>query len=405
MPLAPWRQTVRILFVVHLVTSAGFSLVIPFLPLYVKRLGVGDPTHIAFWSGTVFAAPALTMMLAAPLWGWLADRYGRKMMLVRSTLAGAVILSLMGFVQNVEQLALLRAAQGALTGYIAASNALVAATIPRAHAGESFGFLRTGTWVGTGLGPLIGGLIGEHFGYRQSFWFTGILLGCAGLLVIFTIHEPFPSQHAQKKRSFLAAYKTILTTAGLPRIFSMSFVDSLGRSMVMPVLPLFMLALMGSNAGVATATGVLLGARAFSGSLASLYVGRLGDRIGHGRVVLFGALAMALLYLPQPFVTAYWQLITLQILTGLAAVGIIPGIGALMSLYVPEGSSGATFGLESSVDSLARVIGPMLGATVATLLGFRYVFGFVALAFMVVILLALPLMRVVAEKNEGNIPG
>jgi len=393
-----------VLFAVHLATAAGFSLVIPFLPLYVKQLGVRNPTHVAFWSGVVFAAPALTMMLAAPLWGWLADRYGRKMMLVRSTLAGAVLLGLMGFVNTVEQLALLRAAQGALTGYIAASNALVAATIPRSHVGESFGFLRTGTWVGTGVGPLLGGFIGELFGYRQSFWFTAVLLTCAGVLVIFFIREPFEGLQAQKKRSFLAAYRMILSTPGLPRIFSMSFVESLGRSMVLPVLPLFMLALMGSTAGVATATGVLLGARALSGSIASLYVGRLGDRIGHGRVVLGGALAMTLLYLPQPFVTAYWQLITLQVLTGLAAVGIIPGIGALISLYVPEGSSGATFGLESSVESLARIIGPMLAIAVVSWLGFRYVFGFVALAFVVVIILALPLYRVVAQRNEGNIP-
>ena len=402
--MAPWRHTVRVLFAVHLVTSAGFSLVIPFLPLYVKNLGVSSPGRVAFWSGMVFAAPALSMMLAAPLWGWLADRYGRKLMLVRSTLAGAVLLALMGFVQNVEQLALLRAAQGAFTGYIAASNALVASTIPREHAGESFGFLRTGTWVGTGLGPLIGGLIGEFFGFRQSFWFTGTLLAAAGVMVIFFIHEPFEAKQATKKRSFVAAYRIILTTPGLPRIFSMSFVDSMGRSMVLPVLPLFMMALLGSPAVVAMATGILFGARAFSGSLASLYVGRLGDRIGHGRVVVAGALCMTLLYLPQPFVTEAWQLVTLQILTGLAAVGIIPGIGALMSLYVPEGSAGATFGLESSVDSLARVIGPMLAAVVVTWLGFRYVFGVVALAFLVVILIALPLLRVVATRNEGNIP-
>lgn len=398
-----WKQTVRILFVVHLLTAAGFSLVIPFLPLYVRKLGIESVGNVAFWSGMIFAAPAITMMIAAPLWGWLADRYG-QLMLVRSTLAGAVILGLMGLVQNAEQLALLRALQGTLTGYIAASNALVAATIPREHAGESFGFLRTGTWVGTGLGPLIGGIVGEYFGYRQSFFFTALLLGGAGFLVLFTVHEDFKSQIAQKKRSFIASYRMILTTPGLPRIFSMSFVDSFGRSMVMPVLPLFMLALLGTTAGVATATGMLIGFRAFAGSAAAMFVGRLGDRIGHGKVVVIGAASTTLLYLPQPFVTSAWQLVVLQILTGIAAVGIIPGIGALLSLYVPPGNAGATFGLESSVGALARSIGPMLGAAVVTWLGFRYVFGFVALAFVGVIFLALPLWQVVATKTDGNIP-
>jgi MFS family permease len=113
---------------------------------------------------------------------------------------------------------------------------------------------------------------------------------------------------------------------------------------------------------------------------------------------------MAVLHLPQPHVTAAWQLVVLQILVGFAAVGIIPGIGALMSLYVPEGASGATFGLESSVDSLARAIGPLLGAAVVTYLDFRAVFDLVAVAYLFVLLLAVPLYRVVAVKTDGNIP-
>jgi DHA1 family multidrug resistance protein-like MFS transporter len=159
------------------------------------------------------------MMLAAPLWGWLADRYGRKLMLVRSTVAGAVLLAAMGFAQSAEQLAVLRALQGTLTGYIAASNALVAATIPHRHAGASFGFLRTGTWVGTGVGPLLGGVIGEYFGYRQSFWVTSALLAGAGLLVIFYVREQNHNSDTQKRRSFLASYRMILGTTGLPRLF------------------------------------------------------------------------------------------------------------------------------------------------------------------------------------------
>jgi DHA1 family multidrug resistance protein-like MFS transporter len=196
----------------------------------------------------------------------------------------------------------------------------------------------------------------------------------------------------------------ILGTPGLPRLFSMSFVDSFGRAMVLPVLPLFMLTLVGTTAGVATATGLLLGMRAFAGSVSSLWVGRLGDRVGHGKVGVAGAALLALLYLPQPFVTTAWQLITLQILTGFAAVGLIPGIGALLNLYVPPGNAGATFGLESSVDALARIAGPLVGAAVVTYVGFRHVFGLVAASFLVVVLLALPLYRVVAPRTDGNIP-
>ena len=400
-----WKSTVRILFVVHLLTAIGFNLVVPFLPLYVRQLGVDSSGSVAFWSGIIFAAPAITMMLASPVWGFLADRHGRKLMLIRSTAAGAVLLALMGFAQNVEQLAVLRALQGALSGYIAASNALVAATIPRDRAGESFGFLRTGTWVGTGVGPLLGGVLGEAFGYRQSFLITSVLLVGASLLVIFGIRESFQPAAPQAQRGFLASYRLILTTPGLPRIYLMRFLDSLGRAMILPMLPLFMLVLMGGRAGVAMATGMLLGLRALAGSLFSLWVGRLGDRIGHGRVVAIGAAGMAVLYLPQPFVTDPWQLIVLQVCSGFFSVAIIPGIGALLSLYLPDGSSaGATFGLESSVDALARTVGPLLGAAAVTFLGFRGLFHLATLAFLCVLLLAVPLYHVVAGKTEGNIP-
>ncbi|MFH2006171.1 MAG: MFS transporter [bacterium] len=400
----PWKRTVRILFVVHLLTAMAFSLVIPFLPFYVRQLGVKTSGEVAFWSGVIFAVPAITMMVSSPLWGWLADRHGRKLMLVRSTVAGMVILALMGFAQNVQQLVLLRALQGALSGYIAASNALVAATIPRERAGESFGFLRTGNWVGTGLGPLLGGVLGEIFGYRQSFWITSGLLFGAAMLVIFGIQENFVAQQKQKHRGFLAAYRVILTTVGLPRIFTMRFFDSLGRAMIMPILPLFMAFLMGGTKGVATATGLLFGLRALAGSAASIWVGRLGDHIGHGKVVSIAALGMAALYLPQPYVTAPWQLVTLQVLTGVVSVGVIPGIGALLSLYLPEGSSGASFGLESSVDALARTVGPVMGGVIVAGLGYRSLFHIVVAAFLGVALLAVPLYHLVGPRSDGNIP-
>ena len=397
-----WRATVKILFVVHLMTASGFNLVAPFLPLYVKQLRRVLVRSVAFWSGMIFSAPAVTMMLAAPLWGLLADRYGRKLMLVRSTMAGGAVLALMGFVRSAEQLALLRAGQGALSGYISASNALVASTTPRAHIGESFGLLRTATWIGAGLGPLLGGVVGEHVGFRESFWITGGLLGLSGLLVVFGIRERFVPRTSTRGGG-LATYLELLRVPELRRVYSLSFLDALGRSMLMPIVPLFMLKLAGSPTNVATLTGVLLGLRAFTGAAASIWVGRLGDRIGHGRVVVLGSLALLFLYLPQPLVNQPWQLMVLQVLVGLAAVGVVPGIGSLMGLYVPEGNAGATFGLESSLDSLARTMGPMIGAAMAYAFGLSHVFTLTSVIYLALAIRALPFYRVVADSPQKNL--
>ena len=125
MPL--WRRNLYILTVVQLLSTAGFSLVFPFMPLYVQEVGIATGGSVEFWTGLVFSSQAVTMMIAAPIWGAYADRYGRKVMLVRATLGGAVLLVLMGLVQNAEQLVILRTIQGFVTGVVPAASALVAA--------------------------------------------------------------------------------------------------------------------------------------------------------------------------------------------------------------------------------------------------------------------------------------
>jgi len=166
-------------------------MVFPFLPLYINEIGVKTWGSVEFWAGMVFSAQAITMMISAPLWGAVADRYGRKIMLIRATLGGAILITLMGFVQSAEQLTLLRAVQGLVTGTIPAANALVASSAPKGHSGEALGLLQTGTWIGVAVGPLIGGVIGDAFGFRESFWVTGSLLALSGLAIILWVQEDF----------------------------------------------------------------------------------------------------------------------------------------------------------------------------------------------------------------------
>lgn len=392
-----YRPMLRALFAVHLITASGFNVVLPFLPLYVKKLAPAATLGTAFWAGIIFSAPALTMMIASPIWGRVADRFGRKPMLVRATFAGGLVLTLMGLARNVIQVSLLRALQGMLTGYQAASNALVAATVPRTLAGGAMGFLRTGTWVGVGVGPLVGGVVAETFGFRASFYVTGGLLMLSTALVIAFVKERFIPPR-QAKKGFFSSYRELIARPGLRQLYGMSFLDSLARSALMPVFPLFIRHLLGKpEAGTATVTGLLLGLRAIAGSLASMRVGRLGDRIGHGKVVVVSTIILCALYAPQPFVTAAWQLVALHVLIGIFAVGLVPGVGALFALQAPEGQQGAVFALESSIDALGRSIGPMVGAAITMSFGHRGTFGAVALIYGLLIVVASPLYRVVAE--------
>lgn len=396
-----WRRNLYILFTVQLLSTAGFSLVFPFLPLYVKEIGIATRGSVEFWAGMVFSSQALTMAIAAPIWGSLADRYGRKIMLARATLGGAVLLLLMGFAQNAEQLTVLRTIQGTVTGVIPAANALMAASAPRERSGTALGFLQMGRWGGIALGPVIGGLLGDAFGFRESFWITSVMLALAGVAVIFGVQEEFEPDEDAGQISFWGEYKNLFMAPGMMGLYALSFLNSLGRTAIFPFLSLFVVALTGNETGAAFITGIIIGSTAFSGAIAAVWLGRLGDRIGHGRTLVACAGAAMLLYIPQLFVTNPWQLAGLQAISGLAAGGLLPAIGALMNIWIPSGHQGAVFGLENSVTAGGRIFAPMIGASLAAWFGLRAIFGSAVVVYGLAFIIAIMLVR--APENRDRL--
>jgi len=398
-----WRRNLYVLFFVQLLSTAGFSLVFPFLPLYVKEIGIATRGSIEFWVGLVFSSQAVTMMIASPIWGGLADRYGRKLMLVRATVGGAILIGLMGFVQNVEQLVILRTVQGTITGVVAAASALVAASAPRERSGEALGMMQMARSTGVAVGPIIGGVLGDAFGFRESFWITGIMLGISGICTMVWVHEDFTPPERAKRPGLLSGYKKLLKAPGMNGLYELSFLRSLGQSMIGPIAALFVVELMGTETGAASVTGIVMGGAAFTAAISSVYLGNLGDRVGHGRVLIASAAASVVLFLPQPFVTTTWQLVVLQALSGFAVGGMIPSVAALMNLWAPSGNQGATYGLDTSVNAAARSISPMLAAGVAYWIGLRGVFGMTALVYAAVMLTAIHVLNA-ANRQERSVP-
>ena len=186
-----WKRTLGLLTVVQFSSALGFSIIFPFLPLYSQELRTSSRLSIEALSGLIYSVPAITMAIASPFWGAVADRYGRKPMVVRAGCGGAVIILLMGFVQTGEQLVILRAIQGLVTGIIAACSALVAAVTPRERTGYAMGLLQLGLWCGVSTGPLIGGALSDWIGFRATFVVTAIILFLSGLSVWIGVEEPF----------------------------------------------------------------------------------------------------------------------------------------------------------------------------------------------------------------------
>ncbi|RME08965.1 MAG: MFS transporter, partial [Ardenticatenia bacterium] len=332
----PWHRTLAIAFLAQLMAGLGFSLVFPFLPLYVQYLGIRTSGSVEFWSGIVFAVQAFTMMLSAPVWGSLADRYGRKLMVQRATFGGAVVLLAMGFARSAEELAILRAIQGLITGTVTATIALVAAATPRKHSGFALGLLQVALWAGIAVGPIIGGVMADTVGFRATFILTSTLLFLAGVLVHFGIHEPPRTpQPTEARPSLLQSWREVLHLPGVLPTFAVRFLNNVSRMSVMPLLPLFVQSLMSNSNAVGTMTGLVSGIGSAMSTLSAVVLGRVGDKVGHKRVLVFAAILAAAGYVPQALVTSPWQLILLNGITGAAVGGILPALGALLAQYSP----------------------------------------------------------------------
>jgi DHA1 family multidrug resistance protein-like MFS transporter len=419
--MAYWQRVLWIMFFAQFVSQMGFAVTFPFLPLYVAELGTHTAISIEFWAGAVFGAQAFTMMLASPFWGAVADRYGRKLMMQRALFGGTILLAMMAFVGSAEELVILRAIQGCITGTISAANSLVAAVAPRHRIGYAMGVLIVGQWGGLALGPIIGGPLADAYGYRMPQLITAGLLLLSGLMVQFGVREEFTPElkAANKARGFVGEYRHILAMPGIPQTYGISFLNALSRSMIAPIAPLFVAVLMAGALGaagpvyaglglfdalphleaalnggaqVSTITGLIVGVSSATMTFSAVYFGRLGDRVGHRTVLVVCSLIAMVSLIPQVFVTEAWQLIVLQALTGVASGGLLSAPSALLARHTEPGLEGAVYGLDNSVVSAGRTVSPLLGGAIAAWFGYRAAFGSLVVVYALMAAFALLLI-------------
>ncbi len=397
-----------VLFMAQLLTAMGFSSIFPFLPNYVNDLGSAWNLDLVFLAGAVYSGQAITMMIASPIWGAVSDRFGRKLMVQRAMWGGAILIFAMAFVRNAEELVLLRAVQGAVTGVISANNALIASVTPRERSGFALGTLQTALTSGVALGPVVGGLLADAYGYRVAHVITGILLAVGGVIVHFGIQERFERPNTMRKfRGFFSDWGHILGAPGVRITFAARFFAWLARGVLVPILPLFIPILLAGSGRTATFTGLVIGIAAATSTVSALILGNLGDRIGYRRVLVVSAAASAVFYLPMAFVTSGTQLLILNGLAGIAIGGVLPSLSAILNVATSSSEVGSAFGLDNAVVAASRAVAPLVGVGLATLLGggdvgYRAVFLSASAMFLATMLLGtrVPTVREMRATQE-----
>jgi MFS family permease len=368
----PWKRNLWVCVFGSFTTIVAMTLLLPFLPLYVEELGVSDHAAIVQWSGIAFGATFFTAALTAPLWGRLADRYGRKLMLIRASLGMAVAMSLIGMAHDVWELVGLRLLAGLLGGYASGSTVLVAAQTPKARTGWALGVLSSGIMAGNLVGPLIGGVLPPRIGIRATFLLAGAVIFFTFLATTFLIHEEkqTPKQRAARSRggwSLVADKRPIiamLATGTLLMVANMS---------IEPIITVYVAQLV-APPDVTFTAGLVMSAAALGAALSSSRLGKLADRVGHWNVLTVCLAISAVLLIPQAFVSSGWQLIVLRFLMGLALGGLLPCIASVIRHNAPEAVVGAMLGYSVSAQYTGQVIGPLAGGFIGGHIGMRSVF-------------------------------
>lgn len=367
-----WRVTLPVMWIAQLCSIMGFSFVMPFIPFFVRELGVPEH-HVAIWAGVTGSAAGIAMGVMGPIWGYLADRHGRRRMVLRAMFGGSLVLGLMGLSRNVYDLLVLRLMQGSITGTVPASVALISSVVPKRRLGFSLGLMQMAVFTGGSIGPYLGGIVADRYGYRVPFGVTAGLLFLGGCLVLFGAKERFtPPDPADRREA--APLRVLFRMPAVLSLLGVFFIMNFSGSFVMPIFPLFVEQILGMKKQAAAETGTLLGITGVASAVAAVLVGRLSDRLGHKPILIVCTSLAALFSLPHFFATSLSQLFVLRIFFGLAVGGMMPAMNALVATTAPRGNLGQAYGFTTTASALGWAIGPAVGGIAASYIGYRWPF-------------------------------
>jgi MFS transporter, DHA1 family, multidrug resistance protein len=368
-----WIRTVAVVWVAELIALMGMSLVMPFLPLYLEELGVPDQ-EAPLWAGWVGGANFLCAALFAPLWGTVADRYGRKPMALRALVGLAVSVALMGYAQNVYQLFGLRLLQGMFGGFVAAAIALVGTSVPRERLGSALGFLQTAVVGGNLVGPLLGGELSHYFGYRNTFRITGAALLVAMFLILFLVQERHTRPVEAQRKGVAANVRELLAVPELRWMLLVVVCSQSGIMLVNPQISLFVRNLVQDPENVNRWAGAVTAAPALASFLMAPLWGRAGDRRGHAGVLGLALLGAALVIPWAGLARHIGDLIVIRLFMGAFTSAMNPSTHSVVAHSVEEHRTAGAFSLLSSAQMLGACIGPFSSGPLAASLGLRPLF-------------------------------
>ena len=370
-----WKRTVYISLVCVFCTAFGVSQLAPILPLYFHDLGVQTPEAMSLWSGLATGATYIIVCLAAPFWGRVADKKGRKITLIRSSFGMALCNILIAFQTTPEGVVLIRLIQGLVSGFYSASITLIASESPIERTGWALGLLASANLAGSLIGPLLGGYIADTVGIRNDFIIVGTLMGLAGVLATIFIHENYVPKPNPEKLSIRKLKEQIPEFNSIVALCVASFIYAICIMSLQPVISVYIKGIVPSDTeNLAFIAGAVFSAMGIAQLMSSSPLGKLVDKIGPRKVLVVSLIYVGVLNIPQAYVSDVYQLAIIRFLQGFGLGGMLPALNTYLSSKTPREFTGQVFSYNQSCLFFGYFLGSVGGASLMAWLGFTTLF-------------------------------
>ena len=391
-----WKKNLFVLSIAVFIAGIAFSEIMPFLSLYINTLGNFSHQQLNFWSGIVYSGTFIVSAVVSPWWGELADKKGRKPMILRAGIGMSVVIACMGLVQNVWQLLLLRMLQGVFAGFISNSNALVATETPKTNSGQALGTIASATTAGTLLGPLVGGALTSIFSYRITFMITGGLLLLCSILVLFFVHEDdFKPVTAKKLDKASGVIKSLRSPHLIFGLLLTTLIIQAANNSINPIVSLYVRQLLNGHDNVVFISGVIAALPGIATFLVASRFGALGDKIGTHKIIVAGFIAASIFFFLTAFVRNTVELGILRFLVGFSDACLFPQVQTMLTKNSPAAVTGRIFSWNQSAMYIGNIVGPLLGSFVSGMFNYSMVF----IVTTVIVLINLLLFRINVIRN------
>ena len=376
-----WRRNLLVLWIGVFLTCASYTMVVPFLPLYLlQEMGVSS-SSVNIWAGTIFSVTFFGSAIMAPYWGAMADRVGQKKMAIRAGFGLAICYWLSSLAQTPHQLLAVRALTGFISGFVPASMALCSSTLPPEKLGWGMGWMQAAVSSGAVIGPLIGGYVSEWFGMRFSFYVASGALALATCGVIYYVQDIIADSaaKARARRSVLEDLRMAVNNKKLLYIMGLFFLVQSCLLIIQPLLTIYVKELMGGMDGAVKASGVVFSLAGIAGIMAAPFWGKTCQRVGFAKTLFFVMVCAGLTNLCQVFVSDIWQFGLVQFVFGLFLAGAAPNINAGIVKTTDPLVRGKAFGLVTAAQQSGGVVGPLVGGFMGTFMATKYILVFTGL--------------------------